>query len=162
MPISKISWTRKGCLVKVIGLVAIVITLIVIGLYSLRSKAVLYRFVETGTPSGKPLFSIFNPLRDHSSERSAEAFLERVKSTPCDQVLAELPLETKYRQYICEQESNNPLLAWRLTDREDSFEKVKIYYQVKRKNYTNYDGKVWVTVEKLDGQWRTTHYESIY
>ena len=57
-------------------------------LYSVRTKAVLYRFDEPGNPVHEPTFAVFNPFRDRSSERQAVAFLQHLKEGRCQQALS--------------------------------------------------------------------------
>jgi hypothetical protein len=135
---------------------------IIIGLYLTRSEPVVYRFVEARVPSDPPIVSIFNPFRDRSPEKCAEAFLELMKVGECEQAMAGLAIDSKYRQYVCEQEIANNLMEWNLKDRNDHPEKVKMRYLVKRHSYTDAKGQLWVIVEKHNSHWQVTNYECWY
>ena len=131
-------------------------------LYYQRSRSVLYRYVEAGNPVKEPAFSIFNPLRDRSPERSAEAFLENIKAGQCERTMSALPDTPEHRQEVCEREKASPLVSWRLTNQSDESQKSRMYYRVKRKTYDGYQGQLWVTLEKHGPDWQVTRYECFY
>ncbi len=120
---------------RVLVLATVVVIAIIIALYFMRSKSVLYRFVKARVTSDRPVVSIFNPFRERHSEKCAEGFLELMKTGQCEQAIAGLAIDSEYRQYICEQERDNALLNWNLKDREDQPQKIKMRYSVKRKNW---------------------------
>ena len=141
-------------LVVVLGLAAY--------LYYRRSRSVLYRYVEAGNPVKEPAFAIFNPFRDRSSEDSAEAFLEVIKAGQCEQAMSGVPGLLQHRQETCDREKESPLTAWRLANRTDHPEKVRMYYRVNRKTYDGYQGQLWVTLEKHGEDWQVMQYECFY
>lgn len=156
------SHTGKGVALKVLIFAAALMLGIATYLYSVRSTPVLYRHILKGNPVKEPDFTIFNPFRDRSPERSAEAFLELMKASQCEQAMSVLPDTPEYRQEICEREKESPLMSWQLTNRNDEPQKVRMYYWVKRQTYSGYQGQLWITVEKGGEQWQVTRYESWY
>ncbi len=131
-------------------------------LYYQRSRSVLYRYVEAGNPVQEPAFAIFNPFRDRSPEHSAEAFLEVIKAGQCERAMSALPNMPEYRQDICEREKGSPLMSWRLKNRTDEPQKVRMYYRVNRKTDDGYQGQLWVTLEKQSEEWQVKQYECFY
>lgn len=131
-------------------------------LYYQRSRSVLYRYVEAGNPVKEPAFAIFNPFRDHSPEHGAEAFLEVIKAGQCERAMSVLPDKPEYRHEVCEREKGSPLMSWRLKNRTDEPQKVRMYYRVKRKTYDGYQGQLWVTLEKQGEEWQVKQYEGFY
>jgi hypothetical protein len=140
----------------------VIVTVIITYLYLIRSKSVVYRFVEAGNPDQEPAVSIFNPFRDRQAEKCAENFLELLKAGQCERAMAGIPANPKYRRTVCEKEAAYNLDGWSLRNRKDQPQKVEMYYLVKRKNYDDVEGQVWVTVEQRDSQWQVTDYESRY
>lgn len=127
-------------------------------LYYQHSIPLLYRHSEPGDPVKEPTFAIFNPFRDRSPERSAEAFLAALKAGQCDVAMSFLSDRSVERiQEMCERDKEHPLVDWRLRNRSDQFDKVRIYFQVNRSGYDGYKGQSWVTVEKklTVGKWPT-------
>jgi hypothetical protein len=161
--VSSISSLQKGVALKVgVFAAAVMLGTIATYLYAVRSTSVLYAYVEAGSPTKEPAFSIFNPFRDRGPERSAEEFLELLKAGQCAQAMAALPVNPERRQDTCEREGSYPLASWSLGNRRDEPQKVIMYYRVKRENLNDIRGPVWVTVEKQGGRWHVTRYESIY
>lgn len=132
-----------------------------ISLYLMRARAILYSDDGSADPVGESSFSIFNPFRDHSPERTAEAFLEALRLGQCVQVIARLAIDQSDAQYICSKETEHPLRSWQLRNRHDEPEKVKMFYWHWRAN-PDYHDRLWVTVEKHSGQWQVVNYECIY
>jgi hypothetical protein len=153
---------QRGWMYGVLLFIAVVVVAVIICLYLMRSKSVVYKFVESGTPGGRPVISIFNPFRDRQPENCAAAFLESMKAGQCEHLMAGLAVDMEYRQYICKQERTNALMVWNLKGREDSLRKVKLYYFVGRRHYAGAEGQLWVTVEERDSQWQVTNYECWY
>ena len=147
---------------KVLVVAVVLVLGLVAYLFYQRSRSVLYRYVEAGNPVQEPAFAIFNPFRDRSPEHSAEAFLEVIKAGQCERAMSALPDMPEYRQDICEREKGSPLMSWRLKNRTDEPQKVRMYYRVNRKTYDGYQGQVWVTLEKHGEDWLIKHYECFY
>jgi hypothetical protein len=88
--------------------------------------------------------------------------LELLKAGQCERAMAGIPANPEYRRTVCEKEAAYNLDGWSLRNRKDQPQKVEMYYLVKRKNYDDVEGQVWVTVEQRDSQWQVTDYESRY
>ena len=162
MHISKASSTRKGVALKVLTFIVAAMLGTAAYLYFVRSSPVLYKNVEAGDPVKEPTFSIFNPFRDRSPEHSAEAFLKQLRAGQCEQATVALSVLPERRQDICERERRSPLASWRLKNRTDEPQKIKMYYQVKAENHNDLQGQAWVTVEKQGEKWQVTSYERFY
>lgn len=150
-------------MIKLILLAVSAIVVVFAGLYWSRSKAVLYRFdMAAAKSTGGPSFSIFNPLRDRSPEQPAETLLEQIQTQGCVQAMTSLPLDQERRQYLYGMEENHRLISWRLADREETSNKIKMFYWVRRHPHKDFKGQLWVTVEKQGEQWKVVDYESWY
>lgn len=147
----------KLSIVALISLLAFVI-----GLFVMASHSVLYRYFETGNPVREPAITIFNPFRDRTPERQAEAFLTRLQTGDCQSAFAELSHGTDYKQRVCEKEKENALTSWRLRNRTDNADAVRLYYIVGRTKYHNTSGSVWITVVKQGEEWGVTTFETFY
>ena len=126
----------------------------------MQSRSVLYRYFEAGSPTKEPAFVIFNPFRDRHPERVAEVFLERMKDGECNSLMSGFKNDPQYLQDTCERENTNRLTSWRIRNRTDEAQSVKMYYQVDGHNYS--DGQLWMTVEKRGDQWQVTRYDRIH
>ena len=117
-----------------------------------------------GDRVGEPEFTIFNPFRDRSPERTAEAFLEQMRSGTCTEAVTGLNNTPEYNEELCGRESNYPLVAWRLENRSgDAAAKVRMYFRAHRKTYrAGYRGQLWLTVERRGGDWQVSEYECWY
>jgi|SRR6185503_3528911 len=144
--------------------VALALTVPIVALYSIRSRPVLWApYKDNETKSiGGPSFSILNPFRNRDPELPAESFLNMLKANECDNALATLPFDREYRSYLCGKEKDHHLSSWRMTDREDTPEKAKMFYWSKREGSEGLEAPVWVTVEKQTAGWRVTGYECWY
>jgi hypothetical protein len=85
-----------------------------------------------------------------------------LKPNNCDTALAMLPFDAKYRSYISGKEAEHHLLSWRLADREDTPEKVRVLYWSRREDSEDLEDPVWVTVEKQAAGWQVIGYECWY
>jgi hypothetical protein len=154
---------NEGVMLKTLLLLAAMSLLTFTGLYLTRSKSVLFRFDEAAAKStGGPSFALFNPLRDRSPEQKAEAFLELLRAQPCVQVLADLPLGQERFQYLCQMEGRHQLTSWRMADREDAGNKVKMFYWARRVPSDDFKSQLWITAEKAGAHWKVVDYESWY
>ena len=145
-----------------ICIVLIMAVLIAVGLYLMRSRAVLYRASSIPDGTGEPAFCVFNPFRDREPERSADAFLTSLKELRCTESVAKLPLTEDQRLYICEKEAEHVLESWRLENREDSLTKTRLFYWHWRKDYGESHERLWITVEKVSDKWQVTDFECWY
>ena len=143
-------------------IVAAMLMLGIVALFVMQSRSVLYRYFEAGSSTKEPVFAIFNPFRDRQPERSAEGFLRRLKEGDCQSAMSELVHELQYQQDTCEHERTNTLTSWRLRNRTDEPQSVRLYYEVGRQKYPDLKGQVWVTVEKRGDQWLVIRYDRSY
>ncbi len=149
-------------------LVSIIIFIVIVTVFSLlfllwtSPSPVIWSFTESGSVSGEPIFVIFNPFREKESEAEAERFLNLLKEGKCKEAILNLDYWEEYED-MCERESRYELEDWRLSNREDSEQFVRLYYRLKRKNYfAGYSGEMWIEVEKTANGWRVRGVEAIY
>ena len=109
-----------------------------------------------------PSLVIFNPFRDRGPEQCSESFLQGMRSGNCTEVMTLPAAKDKYVHDICQEEALYPLISWQLGSRRDSAGQSRIYYRVLRTVYKGFIGRVWVTVRKVDHQWKVTDYECWY
>ncbi len=128
-----------------------------------RSNPVLYRYVDRASVQYNS-FVILNPFRNRQPERQAEVVLRGLKSRNCQQALSLPALDAGRVAYLCEREQKYLLESWSLMDYEGDGEKVKLIYSL----YRNSGGgerlspPAWIDVEKINGEWRATDYETAY
>jgi hypothetical protein len=155
---TKGKWLKWSLLV-----VALALTVAIVALYAMRSRPVVWRSDKHEAESiGGPYRSILNPFRNREPERPAEVFLNMLKTNDCESALATLPFDGEYQSYICRKEAEHHLLSWRMTDREDTPEKVRMFYWSQREESEGLEAPVWVTVEKQAAGWQVTGYECWY
>jgi hypothetical protein len=131
---------------------------------------VLARSEEKDTLTGLPITIKMNPLRDRSTEKSANKFLREMRDGHCDELLAkwEHDYHKKYAKYICKSETDHPLLSWELADWEDAPPLVILHYRGKRPsnagpNQSGIDNDQFtLTIENQAGQWVVTKYDAMY
>jgi len=109
-----------------------------------------------------------NPLRDRASERIAAKFIRAMRDGQCHEELAEWERDyrKKYAKFICESETQHPLVTWQLVDWEDAPPLRILQYRGKRMNAPGQTGSYKelfsVTLEMKDGEWRVTKYDAMY
>jgi hypothetical protein len=109
-----------------------------------------------------------NPLRDRNSERIADKFIDAMRDGRCNEKLAgwEKDYRKKYAKFICDSESQHPLLTWKLVDWEDQPPLRILQYRGKRLNNPGQKGSYKelfsVTLENKDGAWEVTKYDAMY
>ena len=129
---------------------------------------VLARSEDRDPLSGIPDSIRLNPLRDHSSEKMAAAFMRAMKDGKCREELSdwEHDYRRKYAAFICDSEEKHPLIGWQLVEWEDHPPLRILHYRGKRLNApgasTAYTGLLSVTLEKKLGQWDVTKYDAMY
>ena len=154
----KRKWLKRFLVVVVLAL-----TVSIVALYTMRARAVLWRPYKSETKSiGGPSLSILNPFRNREPELPAEVFLNMLKTNDCDTALSTLPFDGAYRSYICRKEAEHHLFSWRMTDREDTPERVRMFYWSRREESAGIEAPVWMTVEKQSAGWQVTGYECWY
>jgi hypothetical protein len=131
---------------------------------------VLARSEEKDTLTGLPITIKMNPLRDRSTERSANKFLREMRDGHCDELLQkwEHDYHKKYAKYICKSEVDHPLLSWELADWEDAPPLIILHYRGTRPSNAgpgqsgiDHD-QFTLTVENQAGQWVVTKYDAMY
>ena len=128
-----------------------------------RSNTVLYRKVDHASVQYSS-FVILNPFRNRKPERQAEVVLRGLNDRECQQALSLPALDSGRVAYLCEREQKYPLERWSLMDYQEDGEKVRLIYNLYR---SSGDGErlsppAWIGVEKVNGEWRATDYETAY
>jgi hypothetical protein len=129
---------------------------------------VLSKSEDRDTLTGIPNSIRLNPLRDHSSEKKAAAFMRAMKEGKCREELTdwEHDYRRKYAKFICDSEDKHPLIGWQLVDWEDQPPLRILHYRGKRLNApgdsTAYTELLSVTLEQRVGQWDVTKYAAMY
>jgi hypothetical protein len=147
--------------------ILIVILVAIVGLavylFFSRSNPVVYRYVDKASAQYSA-FIVQNPFRDREPELKAEVVLQRLKSRNCQQALSLQGLDSPRVGYLCEREQKYPLGSWSVMDRKDEGQKIQLIYRT----YRNGDGRsspgapAWINVEKINGEWQATDYETYY
>jgi predicted SnoaL-like aldol condensation-catalyzing enzyme len=129
---------------------------------------VLARSEERDPLTHLPVSITMNPFRDRTIERIANQFISEMRDGNCRQLLAEW--EKDYRKkradFVCESETQHPLISWNLVEWEDAPPLVILHYKGQR--YTSptqtatYKELFSVTEEKKDSGWMVTKYDSFY
>lgn len=150
--------------IKLLIVLLVVVVSVLTFLFAMNSRSVIYRHSWPGSPSKEPAFTIFNPFRDRRPEKRATEFLVRLKNGDCENAMRELSqsYSAEYQQRTCERERTLRLLSWKLKNRTDENNKVRLYYEVNRQEYKDNRGQVWVTLEKAGEDWHVTRYDSAY
>jgi len=129
---------------------------------------VLARSEERDPLTKMPLSITMNPLRDRTLERTASAFITEMRDGNCRQLLAawEKDYRKKRAQFICDSETEHPLISWRLVEWEDAPPLLILYYRGQRysspKQDATYKDLLSVTLENRDGAWSVTKYDAFY
>jgi len=84
-----------------------------------------------------------------------------MRSGNCTEVMAFLANDKSVHD-ICQEEALYPLISWQLGSRRDSAGQSRIYYRVLCPPFKGFDGRVWVTVRKIDHRWEVMDYERWY
>ena len=129
---------------------------------------VLARSEERDPLTHLPLSITMNPLRDRTIERTANAFMGQMRDGNCRQLLEawEKDYRRKRADFICESETEHPLIGWSLVEWEDAPPLVILHYKGQRysspKQQATYKDLFSVTEEKKDAGWVVTKYDSFY
>jgi hypothetical protein len=129
---------------------------------------VLSRSQDSDPLSGTPLSISLNPLRDRTSERIANQYLDEMKDGQCKEALGKWAKDyrRKYAKFICDSETQHPLLSWRIVDWEDTPPLRILHYRGKRRtnpgDSATYKELFSVTLENKDGGWEVTKYDAMY
>jgi hypothetical protein len=118
--------------------------------------------------SGIPNSISLNPLRDRSSERVASEFIRAMRDGKCKEELTawEKDYRRKYARFICESETEHPLISWQIVDWEDTPPLRILKYSGKRYNAPGQKGtykeQFSLTLDNHTGQWVVTKYDAMY
>ena len=129
---------------------------------------VLARSEDHDPLTGLPVSIRMNPLRDRSSEREAAKFIRSMRDGNCKQELSDWAKDyrKKYAAFICDSEAQHPLVSWEVADWEDTPPLRILHYRGKRRNAPGQKGTYKelfsVTLERKDGEWVVTKYDSMY
>jgi hypothetical protein len=129
---------------------------------------VLARSEERDPLTNMPISITMNPLRDRTIERTASAFIKQMSEGNCRTLLAdwERDYRRKRAQFICDSETQHPLISWNIVEWEDAPPLVILHYKGKRystpaQNAT-YEDLFSITEEKKSEGWTVTKYDSFY
>lgn len=129
---------------------------------------VLARSEERDPLTNMPISITMNPLRDRTIERTASAFIKEMSDGNCRKLLAdwERDYRRKRAQFICDSETQHPLIGWNIVEWEDAPPLVILHYKGKRystpaQNAT-YEDLFSITEEKKTDGWTVTKYDSFY
>jgi hypothetical protein len=129
---------------------------------------VLARSEDRDPLSGTPNTISLNPLRDRNSERVAAQYLDAMRDGRCQEQLAqwEKDYRKKYARFICDSETQHPLLSWKLVDWEDAPPLRILHYRGRRRSNITQAGTYRelfsVTLENKGGAWEVTKYDAMY
>ena len=129
---------------------------------------VLSRSEERDPLTNMPISITMNPLRDRTIERTAGAFIGQMRDGNCRQLLVawEKDYRKKRANFICDSETQHPLISWNIVEWEDAPPLVILHYKGERystpaQNAT-YKDLFSITEEKKNGGWVVTKYDSFY
>jgi len=131
---------------------------------------VLARSEERDPLTRMPLSITMNPFRDRTVERTAADFIREMRDGNCRKVLAQWEKKKDYRkkraEFICDSESQHPLISWNLVEWEDAPPLIILHYKGQRYSSpaqeATYKDLFSVTEENKDGRWVVTKYDSFY
>jgi hypothetical protein len=129
---------------------------------------VLSRSEERDPLTQMPISITMNPFRDRTIERTANRFISEMRDGNCRKLLAqwERDYRKKRADFICNSETQHPLISWNLVEWEDAPPLVILHYKGRR--YSNasrdatYKDLFSVTEEKKGPGWVVTKYDSFY
>jgi predicted SnoaL-like aldol condensation-catalyzing enzyme len=154
-----------------IGAASLLVLVFVGYLWWLSSQPpVLARSEERDPLTRMPLTITMNPFRDRTIERTAANFMREMRDGNCRKVLAQWEKKKDYRkkraEFICDSESQHPLISWNLVEWEDAAPLVILHYKGERysspSQETTYKDLFSVTEENKEGRWVVTKYDSFY
>ncbi len=129
---------------------------------------VLSRSQDRDPLSGVPNSVSLNPLRDRASEHVAAKYLRTMRDGNCQSQLADMEKDyrRKYANFICQSETEHPLVSWTLVDWEDQPPLRILQYRGKRFSDASrkgtYEELLSVTMDKSAGEWVVTKYDAMY
>jgi len=129
---------------------------------------VLSRSEERDPLTHMPLSITMNPFRDRTIERTANAFIGQMRDGNCRTLLAawEKDYRKKRAKFICDSETQHPLISWKLVEWEDAPPLVILYFKGQRYSTpgqdSTYKDLFSVTLENKDGTLAVTKYDAFY
>lgn len=131
---------------------------------------VLARSEERDPLTHMPLTITMNPFRDRTIERISAGFIKEMRDGNCRKVLAQWEKKKDYRkkraEFICDSESQHPLISWNLVEWEDAPPLIILHYKGERysspSQEATYKDLFSVTLENKDGAWSVTKYDAFY
>ncbi|HLB92789.1 MAG TPA: hypothetical protein VJK27_10640 [Terriglobales bacterium] len=129
---------------------------------------VLSRSVERDPLTNMPISITMNPFRDRTIERIANRFISEMRDGNCRQLLAqwEKDYRRKRADFVCESETQHPLISWNLIEWEDAPPLIILHYKGQRYSSpaqdATYKDLFSVTEEKKDEGWTVTKYDAFY
>lgn len=129
---------------------------------------VLARSEERDPLTNMPVTITMNPLRDRTIERTAAAFIMQMRDGNCRQLLVawEKDYRKKRAQFICDSETQHPLISWNIVEWEDAPPLIILHYKGERYSTpaqaATYKDLFSITEEKKNGGWVVTKYDSFY
>jgi predicted SnoaL-like aldol condensation-catalyzing enzyme len=154
-----------------IGAASLVVVIFLGYLWWLSSQPpVLARSEERDPLTHMPLTITMNPFRDRTIERTASNFVREMRDGNCHKALAQWEKKKDYRKkradFICDSESQHPLISWNLVEWEDAAPLVILHYKGERysspSQEATYKDLFSVTEENKDGLWVVTKYDAFY
>lgn len=111
-----------------------------------------------------PVSISLNPLRNRSSEKAANEFLQAMRDGHCREQLSDWEKDYRARRaaFICDSEAKHPLLSWKVVDWEERPPLRLLYYKAKRRNEAGTEEVLSVTLDSRSGEWIVTKYDSLY
>jgi len=129
---------------------------------------VLSRSEERDPLTQMPISITMNPFRDRTIERTANRFISEMRDGNCRKLLAqwERDYRKKRADFICNSETQHPLISWNLVEWEDAPPLVILHYKGQRYSSLSRDATYKdlfsVTEEKKDSGWMVTKYDAFY
>jgi len=129
---------------------------------------VLSRSEERDPLTRMPISITMNPFRDRTIERTANRFISEMRDGNCRKLLAqwERDYRKKRADFICNSETQHPLISWNLVEWEDAPPLVILHYKGQRysslSREATYKDLFSVTEEKKDSGWMVTKYDAFY
>ena len=130
---------------------------------------VLARSEERDPLTHMPISITMNPFRDRTIERTANNFIREMRDGNCRVVLAKWEKKKDYRKkradFICDSETEHPLISWNLVEWEDAPPLIILHYKGERysspSHEATYKDLFSVTLENK-GSWAVTKYDAFY
>ena len=152
-----------------VGLASLLVMAFFGYLYWLSNQPpVLSRSEERDPLTNMPVSITMNPLRDRTIERTANSFIGQMRDGNCRAVLAnwEKDYRKKRANFICDSETQHPLISWNLVEWEDAPPLIILHYKGQRYSSaaqdSTYKDLFSVTEENKGGGWTVTKYDSFY